>query len=744
TTTTTSIPAGKKYFCDDTRSYISQCKDVNDLGEPANCGAPKLCENGHCIENPNGDDYCTTKVYNNNTQNNTNDSVTNPLIQEDLNCENNSGNEAGCKSSGCFYNSLTKKCTNVSSSTELVHSVTSTPILVCSQINSIADVKNRIKMCNTFSDLCTLSKNSQCVSKEIVAGSSCAKLVKSACDQRPDCIYSGEPAKCRSKSISEEEFANCAVKNESSCISDEKCKWERNLNKCINKSSSILTDQQIDCDNEKYESKQGLATPECKFENTNNQCTTQYKDGVGYECVSINEIANYGYQGGAGICVAINNAVFEINQGPGTGQGYSHNDAYGCAFDIVVYNADITAQVQADMKDCYTTQASTGCTAIITNNDNTQFELGHLDEKSCLDIGLNNKGSCDKLITGNTGDYSTGAHLHYGMVGVSGQECDDGKVEELIESFPGSEFFSCDKKLEYAAIDTSTNGAGGSLMRYDTDLFSKLNHLSNNKVNAQENSNVENFDPGFYTFSQGNEVKKALYVSSDTQVLLFDDSNGNNVKDEGEVLLSIDGLKSLGYTIEQKSSSQMYTINKGWNLVHFPYVFEGEESQEIKTASDLMYIMNAQGADVTNISTYRDGNFIMFTTRLLEDGSAVEFGEDFNIIPGEAYFLLSYKNAEVEITGMQIDGSLEIPLQTGWNLVGIFNSEKENYSAFDILSQMNTNGISSDTISKWESGKYVNVVKIDDTEYGYDYKLFPQQGYFVRVLSQGTNSFSPK
>jgi len=724
-----AIQINKKYFCDEIGTSLIECKN----GDQTNCSAPKECKNGGCIVSATGDDYCAAVI------NNIEDGNANVISQEDQDCEQYNGKMEECNESGCEYLVSTKKCSPETNNYG-VNSVTTDTIQICSRINAEKNQEKREKLCNISSDICTLSKKSECVAKEIVVGASCAKLVENACLQRTDCIYSGEPAKCREKSEIATQFLDCSERNYSTCAVDSKCLWESSVQQCIYKTNSIANNQFVDCNT--FNDINGQATPECKFEKTRQKCTTQYNPTLGaYECISLNEIANYGYQAGAGICVAIGNSVVEINQGPGTGEGYSHNDAYGCAFDVLVYAADITNQVDEDMVDCYTTVASTGCTAITTNANGTQFEFGHLAQESCADVGESNKGSCRTLITGGTGAYFTGEHLHYGIVGETGQDCN---VDELIASFPGSDFFSCDKKLEYVGIDTTGEQGSNSLFNGNYEYISKLNNFLITPIGAQEIETVSKIESGVYTISQGNEIKKAVYVSPDTQALLFDDANGNSIKDSGEVFLSVDGIEALGYEIEKISTSEIYSINKGWNLVHFPYVFEGENSLDIKKASDLMYIMNAQGADVTNISTYRDGNFIIFTTRILADGSIVEFGDNFNIIPGEAYFLLSYKQADVEITGMQIDGPLEIPLNTGWNLVGIFNSNQEEYSAFEVLDQINNDGISADTISKWDSSKYTNVVKVDENEYGFDYTIFPQQGYFVRVLSEGTNSFSPK
>ena len=147
---------------------------------------------------------------------------------------------------------------------------------------------------------------------------------------------------------------------------------------------------------------------------------------------------------------------------------------------------------------------------------------------------------------------------------------------------------------------------------------------------------------------------------------------------------------------------------------------------------------------VEDIATYREGKFETFSVKKDINNEDVEVGNNFTILPGEAYFIKSINSGTASLVGYQYEGSLPLSLLPGWNLVNIYNQDVESYQAFDVLKQMEDQGVVADTLSKWENSKYNSVIYSDNMEYGYDYKVFPTAGYFVRVLSESGGTYSPE
>lgn len=208
------------------------------------------------------------------------------------------------------------------------------------------------------------------------------------------------------------------------------------------------------------------------------------------------------------------------------------------------------------------------------------------------------------------------------------------------------------------------------------------------------------------------------------EIRLFVDENGNGKKDAGEKVLD-------DYTqIQLRKESEVATYNlfAGWNLVTVPLISD----EGVDTASKLLKHFNDQGADVKHVAKYTSSGFEMYTKRENDQ----EYSNDFNIVPGQGYFLLNYSAAKVKISGHKFDQSVPFRVRNGWNLVGIYTNERE-YTAEDLLKEMSSEGIQADTLSKYDGGQYTSVIFEDDVVYGNDYNIFERAGYFLRVVSGG-------
>ncbi|HOV29776.1 MAG TPA: hypothetical protein PLD77_01725, partial [Candidatus Dojkabacteria bacterium] len=77
----------------------------------------------------------------------------------------------------------------------------------------------------------------------------------------------------------------------------------------------------------------------------------------------------------------------------------------------------------------------------------------------------------------------------------------------------------------------------------------------------------------------------------------------------------------------------------------------------------------------------------------------------------------------------------------GWNLVGIHGYSKV-YTARSLLNSINkVEGLTANNISWWPTskGKYEGLQLSDGKEYGFDFPISPNNGYFIRI-----NKFEPK
>ncbi|MCA9385545.1 fibronectin type III domain-containing protein [Candidatus Dojkabacteria bacterium] len=259
---------------------------------------------------------------------------------------------------------------------------------------------------------------------------------------------------------------------------------------------------------------------------------------------------------------------------------------------------------------------------------------------------------------------------------------------------------------------------------------------------SAQTGSIQNYEPGLYQISGDTIGTKSLVITEAGPIRFFSDLNGNGVKEEDEPY--IENAANIEFSINKVAEVEQYRVNEGWNLFHFPMVMQGENTSNVTTASDLIRSFNEQGANITHVTTYRDGQFLIYSNRIDENGNNVVFGDDYNILPGEGYFIRNYELTAATLSGNKVQGSLGVTVSQGWNLLGVYNESQENYQGTQVLTQFENQGIQADVLSSWEGGTYRNLVTNNGITYGNDYTVFPKLGYWVRVNTPGQNTFRPE
>lgn len=240
-------------------------------------------------------------------------------------------------------------------------------------------------------------------------------------------------------------------------------------------------------------------------------------------------------------------------------------------------------------------------------------------------------------------------------------------------------------------------------------------------------------------FSEGERIGEKTVVvgpSGEATIKLYIDSNGNGKKDPDEEFIT----DYSQITIAQESALIEYTLDAGWNLINIPAINTSTENT-IVTAGDLLKNWNSQSdeIDLLHIARFRDGQFDMFTLR--ESGN--EYANDFDLIPGEALFVLNNEKAgTVTFEGNRFESAVPFDLVNGWNMVGIVSPGNE-YDSEEILTKIADEGTTADTITMHESGLYTSVVKEGDLIYGNNFNVVDKKGYFIRVTEGGGVTFTP-
>ncbi|MBN1915525.1 fibronectin type III domain-containing protein [Candidatus Dojkabacteria bacterium] len=226
------------------------------------------------------------------------------------------------------------------------------------------------------------------------------------------------------------------------------------------------------------------------------------------------------------------------------------------------------------------------------------------------------------------------------------------------------------------------------------------------------------------------EVEVFVPEGGQGKIIFFYDLNNNSIKDDDEEYVKGD----LQIQIEFKESAVIFNLLEGWNLIGMP-LFPREGTG--RTAKEFLTAINGTGGFVTHVATYREGQFLIFSRRGDND-----FGSDFNILPGEAYFIRSYRKHNHVVNGNRFSEMVPVQTTNGWNLVSVIKPGS-SFTAESVLDSMISQGINADAFSQYESGLYTSIIKENGELFGRDFGVVETRGYFVRVRDGGGKTWKP-
>jgi hypothetical protein len=245
------------------------------------------------------------------------------------------------------------------------------------------------------------------------------------------------------------------------------------------------------------------------------------------------------------------------------------------------------------------------------------------------------------------------------------------------------------------------------------------------KVNAQSLPDVINpsdLKRGVYKLKiPGYKEAQIKIAGEKVKMTYFEDLNADGIKQANEKLLD---PKTFEISVSKVSDMSVYELNTGWNLIALDFI-----SQSTATASKLAEAMNLQGVGVVQVSKYDSGNWIHSVFRINEVGNFEKYGTDFNLIPGEGYFVRTETSGFVELEGNHFESSVPINITRGWNLLSV--QSKTNYTATTFINRCKAQGAACTTLSTFVNGGYQSVIESENKFFGNDFDLLNTKGYFV-------------
>jgi hypothetical protein len=256
----------------------------------------------------------------------------------------------------------------------------------------------------------------------------------------------------------------------------------------------------------------------------------------------------------------------------------------------------------------------------------------------------------------------------------------------------------------YVFIDVAINKTGELISTRTDGRYLTLNmNQSEGKIetgmiyNASVTGQVLGYGNHTYFFYFKNDVDGAVFLP-----IISSTGTGGTTLTTHYPLFS--GPEIIEYTFT-------YTLHKGMNLISLALDVPG-----IKTADDLMNdITTTTGTICDSVAKFESGQFV-------SHGKEDPFNFDIEI--GVGYFVNIATDVTYTIKGSPIT-EVAMNLNTGWNLIGLFNTE--SIDADNFMSKIATGNISCSSISKFESGVY----KTHGAEDPFTFDMKRGNGYFV-------------
>lgn len=644
-------------------------------------------------------------------------------------CESRKNDGYKWENNQCIYNpSLAKKIANPKPSTEKIEPEKIEPEKTETEKTEVEIEKQPVVTCEERGFLCT--PNDICRDNGTIVDQSCA-------DQKVCCKLSEEeflpneveienPSSAKSKGfICNGDLLMDCQEGKEKCTFTKKCEY--GCNNLPNNSARCYTCNEVykNCiENENV--LLGISSPEASLEMERQSYETWNRP----VCAGTGEYATKVTQG---------------QYGPFSHAVSAHSISNKCALDItgnpgttlnkMLKENGYTGECRASFDGA---DKGYGCYVDLKYNteEGEKFlRIGHLnyyDKSSCLSNACNENG----IVLGASG-FGTGSHGHFEVYEEEGGTLT--RIEDRAECLT---MHPCDF-IEggcYVQDDCSNPNIKQVAVEDNsviTPSKSQLKWFFVSKIYAEDNLeesilgeyvNENAIGEGQYTLTGSDGIN--YEVEYDGTIFFFIDYNGNGILDPEEEVLSKKELEKLSYSINKELEYAKFSYSKGWNLVAFPLIMQDEEGKAIKKASELLNNLNKQGIKANHISTYRNG-FVIFTRRVDIDGNNVVYGEDFNIIPGEGYFVKAENAGVYKMKGSFSTSNIPIKANIGWNLVGIYTTNRNSASEFITKSKSKI-----DIISEWKNSRYNSYIVNSNSIYGMDFYLDPYKGYFIRNKSQ--------
>ncbi len=346
-----------------------------------------------------------------------------------------------------------------------------------------------------------------------------------------------------------------------------------------------------------------------------------------------------------------------------------------------------------------------------------------------------------------------------GVVGYSNKLPHYGK--NCCKSSSGYKISVCAGSSQFQWRDCINNGKIGDVfhedaIRYDefkyggksynTSLFRDLLNpiFANEEISNVEDTEVETVfffpESGMYEINTYGGGTTYVMGDKDTSYFYFKNRDGiegyqapvdpANPQENEDIIVPREIAE---VSISKSTTGKEIELKKGVNIISFNFLpTKGGEEMKL-TSEDFLKLVNIGGRNVSSITYFSGGQWQGGISYDFEKQKTV--GASFDLIFGKGYVVIAEEDVTITVPGHDLKSSVPIAFSSGWNLVGIHGYKKQ-YTAKSLINSVNTvEGLTANNVSWWPTsrGMYQGFQLLSGQEYGQDFPISSDLGYFVRI-----------
>ncbi len=186
-------------------------------------------------------------------------------------------------------------------------------------------------------------------------------------------------------------------------------------------------------------------------------------------------------------------------------------------------------------------------------------------------------------------------------------------------------------------------------------------------------------------------------------------------------------------SVSKTTTGKEIELRKGINIMSFDFLPTKAGDEKKLSSGDFLSLANASGRKVSSIGQFVGGQW--------QRGTSYDFEKDkvtgplFDLIFGKGYVVVAEEDVTITVPGHDIKSPVPIAFSSGWNLIGV-HGHSTSYTAKSLINSVSSiEGLKANNVTYWPTSKgmYQGYQLSEGQEYGQDFPISKDLGYFVRI-----------